>query len=554
MSENDPTYRLTKDGKVYRKGIKKYANLDVYEGEFLDNMRHGQGQLRKFSGDMYVGEWERNFFCGQGVYTYTPFTNEDGEYVVGKRYEGSWKDGKFHGKGIFVLGTGDVYSGEFERGLYHGKGHLKAKNGDTYVGYFERGKPAGKMRIEYATGDVYDGELRSGRFHGKGKFEYHDGLGMYEGDWERGASSGHGMRIYSNGSRYVGSFQDGEAHGEGVMFYANGDQYIGQMLRGALYGRGVIKYARGDSFEGNFLNGVFYGEGKYTWSDGSYYEGQYRFMKTNKVTEMEVPVANGKRHGFGLRVFASGAKYKGTWNNDKMDGPGELVQVDGAKFEGVFSNGLRHGYGQETFGNMLAITYICPAGHRHKGVGYCRYDGTYKRGFFEGKGVFVCHDGREYKGDFSNGKRHGYGRQEYLREGDAGDLARQCVGGRGSTYRIALYEGNWFEGERHGAGKVTYVNGDTVSGSFVNGVLDGFAEFEFMGDQPGRAPPTGKKRRRRMVHFVRGERKEWMDKSAKAVKEASSFLIRLRSQIKLDEEIMDMEQKDSRASRSSASR
>ena len=129
------------------------------------------------------------------------------------------------------------------------------------------------------------------------------------------------------------------------------------------------------------------------------------------------------------------------------------------------------------------------------------------------------------------------------------------MGGRGSTYRIALYEGNWFEGERHGAGKVTYVNGDTVSGNFVNGVLDGFAEFEFMGDQPGRAPPTGKKRRRRMVHFVRGERKEWMDKSAKAVKEASSFLIRLRSQIKLDEEIMDMEQKDSRAvSRASASR
>lgn len=35
---------------------------------------------------------------------------------------------------------------------------------------------------------------------------------------------------------------------------------------------------------------------------------------------MEVAVADGKRHGFGLRVFANGSRYKGTWANDKMDG------------------------------------------------------------------------------------------------------------------------------------------------------------------------------------------------------------------------------------------
>ena len=538
MAESDPTYRLTKDGKVYRRGTRKYANLDVYEGEFLDNMRHGQGELRIFSGDLYVGEFERNLFHGTGTFTWTPFTNDEGEFVVGKKYEGSWKNGKFHGKGVLVLGTGDYYSGEFERGLFHGRGHFKGNNGDTMVGQFERGKPNGKMRLDYANGDVYEGELRSGRYHGKGKFVYRQGRGMYEGEWERGNPHGHGMRIYSNGSRYVGSFLDGEAHGEGVMFYANGDQYIGQLLRGSLCGTGVMKYARGDTYEGNFLHGVFYGEGKFTWSDGSYYDGQYRCMRTNKITEMDVPVANGKRHGFGLRVFANGAKYKGTWVNDKMDGPGELLQVDGAKFEGTFSNGLKHGYGQETFGNELAITYICPAGHRHRGVGFCRFDGNYKRGFFHGTGVFVCQDGRQYKGDFANGKKEGYGRQEYLREGDRGDLARQCIGGRHSMYRIDIYEGNWLEGERHGAGKITYVNGDVVSGNFVNGILHGFAEYEFT---------SGGKRRRRMVDYVRGERKAWLDKSAKSATEASKFLIRLRGQIKLEEELDEMLAIDSRA-------
>lgn len=551
MADSDPTYRLTSDGKVYRRGTKRYANLDVYEGEFLDNMRHGEGMLRMFSGDLYVGEHERNMFHGVGTYTYTPFTNEEGQYIVGKKYEGQWQNGKFHGKGIFVLGTGGVYSGVFERGLYHGQGHFKSERGDTYVGIFHNGKAGGKMRIDFVNGDVYDGELKAGAFHGKGKFVYSQGRGMYEGEWARGRSHGHGMRIYSNGSRYVGSFQDGEPHGEGVMFYANGDQFIGQMVRGSLCGRGVIKYARGDSYEGNFLNGVCFGEGKFSWSDGSYYEGQYRCTKVNKITEIEMPVANGKRHGFGLRVFANGARYKGSWNNDKMDGPGELVQVDGAKFEGVFSNGLKHGYGQETFGNLLSISYICPAGHRHKGIGYCKYDGTYFRGFLQGKGVYCCLDGREYRGDFSNGKRHGYGRQEYLREGDRGDLARQCVGGRGSMYRIALYEGHWHEGERHGAGKITYVNGDTVSGHFVNGILHGFAEYEFNAG----LPPSNAKRRRRMVHYIRGERREWLDKSAKAVKEASSFLIRLRGQIKQEEEMYQIEDKDSRAvSRASRSR
>lgn len=549
-AEDDPTYRLTKDGKVYRRGQKKYANLDIYDGEFLDNQKHGKGQLRVFCGDLYVGEFEYGFFSGTGVYTYTPHFDADGTYIVDKKYEGQWKVGKPNGKGVYILGTGEVYSGEFERGLYHGNGHLKTKQGDIYIGYFSHGKPGGKMKIEYANGDSYDGELRSGKFHGKGKYVYSQGKGMYEGDWERGKSHGQGMRIYSNGSRYVGGFLAGEAHGEGVMFYANGDQYIGQLLRGSLCGRGVMKYARGDLYEGNFLHGVFYGEGKFTWSDGSYYEGQYRAIKTDKITETDVPVANGKRHGFGLRVFANGARYKGSWDNDKMDGPGELTQVDGARFEGVFSNGLKHGQGVETFGNILAITYLCPMGHRHKGIGYCNYTGGYKKGAFEGKGVYACLDGREYRGDFYDGKRHGYGRQEYLREGDTGDLARQCIGGRGSMYRIALYEGHWDCNERHGAGKATYVNGDTISGNFINGILHGFAEYTFK-SPPGSGKP---KERRRMVQYVRGERVEWMDKSAAAVKEASSFLIRLRGQIKLDEEIMAENEKDSRGSSRAASR
>jgi len=38
-----------------------------------------------------------------------------------QRYEGGWKSGKRHGKGIFSLGNGEVYSGYFVDGHYHGR-------------------------------------------------------------------------------------------------------------------------------------------------------------------------------------------------------------------------------------------------------------------------------------------------------------------------------------------------------------------------------------------------------------------------------------------------
>ena len=35
-------WRLTEDGKVYRRGRKRYPNSDVYEGEFVDGKREAR--------------------------------------------------------------------------------------------------------------------------------------------------------------------------------------------------------------------------------------------------------------------------------------------------------------------------------------------------------------------------------------------------------------------------------------------------------------------------------------------------------------------------------
>ena len=118
-----------------------------------------------------------------------------------------------------------------------------------------------------------------------------------------------------------------------------------------------------------------------------------------------------------------------------MDGRGEMVSVGGGRYQGGFWNGLKHGDGKEDFGNLLNVEYCCPMGHKHKGHGYCHYEGQYFRGAFHGKGKFVCQDERMYEGTWMNGKQHGYGRKTYLQKGEEGDPARLYYGGVGSLYR-----------------------------------------------------------------------------------------------------------------------
>ena len=155
------------------------------------------------------------------------------------------------------------------------------------------------------------------------------------------------------------------------MFYVNGDQYIGnckvfsaaidlnqrwisalkisqwpnlipgQWKQGHFHGKGVLRYMRGDQYEGSFLHGAIYGEGTYRYSDGGYYTGEFRNVTLHPVTRFPFPECDGKRHGFGLRVWTNGNQYQGEWKLDKMDGQGTLTTLLGTVYEGKFRNNLR---------------------------------------------------------------------------------------------------------------------------------------------------------------------------------------------------------------------
>ena len=60
-----------------------------YEGNYIDDKRHGHGVQ---------------------------------EYGNGDRYEGGWEDGEWHGYGVFVLANGDKREGDWCEGMLLGPG------------------------------------------------------------------------------------------------------------------------------------------------------------------------------------------------------------------------------------------------------------------------------------------------------------------------------------------------------------------------------------------------------------------------------------------------
>ena len=84
-----------------------------------------------------------------------------------------------------VYKNGDIYEGEFRDGKRHGRGVYRFANGDTYEGEYRNGKRCGYGRFSFANGDVYEGEFWENRYHGHGTFRFANGE-VIEGEWANG--------------------------------------------------------------------------------------------------------------------------------------------------------------------------------------------------------------------------------------------------------------------------------------------------------------------------------------------------------------------------------
>ena len=103
--------------------------------------------------EVYEGEWRDGKKHGQGTYT----------FASGSKYVGKFRGGKKHGQGIYTFAKGDKYIGEFKEGKKHGKGTYTFANGDRYIGEFMDGKIAGRGTYIFTSGKIYKGVFKDGK-------------------------------------------------------------------------------------------------------------------------------------------------------------------------------------------------------------------------------------------------------------------------------------------------------------------------------------------------------------------------------------------------------
>ena len=108
--------------------------------------------------------------------TYEGERNAAGEYegrgtyrfANGNVYEGEWKAGKPEGRGTFRFASGNVYEGEFKAGKMEGRGTYRYADGNVYEGEYKAGKKEGRGTYRYADGKAKVGCYKAGARVGEG--------------------------------------------------------------------------------------------------------------------------------------------------------------------------------------------------------------------------------------------------------------------------------------------------------------------------------------------------------------------------------------------------
>jgi len=138
-------------------------------------------------------------------------------------------------------------------------------------------------------------------------------------------------------------------------------------------------------YEGDYKDGKKYGHGKMVYKSGNTYEGEWKDDEKN---------GQGKFYYYS-QGYSQGLTYVGGWKNDKREGYGTLTWDDGfINYQGEFKNGVPDGRG---------ITYD---------MGNKVYDGEWKNGKKDGKGTFISRTEvgtTTYSGDWVNDKSEGQG-------------------------------------------------------------------------------------------------------------------------------------------------
>eukprot|EP00903_Cladosiphon_okamuranus_P009107 g8702.t2 len=138
---------------------------EVYEGDLVDEERHGTGEYRYADGTVYSGEWHRGQRQGFGTLI-SP---------SGALYEGEFDHNLIHGEGLWSWPDGSSYAGQTKHGVREGKGLYVTEMKDAFFGSFTNNKPHGEVLAHYCDGSKHQGTFHEGTRHGRGTTEEENG-------------------------------------------------------------------------------------------------------------------------------------------------------------------------------------------------------------------------------------------------------------------------------------------------------------------------------------------------------------------------------------------
>ncbi|TMW68931.1 hypothetical protein Poli38472_001087 [Pythium oligandrum] len=146
-------------------------------------------------------------------------------------------------------------------------------------------------------------------------------------------------------------------------------------------------------------------------------------------------------------------KYTGEWQDGKKHGYGVFVYANGSKYEGEWFHDLRHGKG------TCWVRDKTPGAK--KGLLRKQYAGDWEDDMRHGLGTLFREDGGRYEGEWVRNKRAGDGKMVY--GGDA----------------PSVYDGQWLNNERSGHGVLVLANGDRYDGHWLNDKKEGPGRFHY---------------------------------------------------------------------------
>ncbi len=200
------------------KGVRKYDDGSVYDGEFTYGEPNGMGTLTLSNGNKYVGQFQDGLRSGNGKM----------EYTNGDIFEGEWATDKKHGAGTYTWADGTKYVGNYFEGVMQGEGTITLKNGESYEGEWKAGVAHGEGTYSAVDGSTHRGKYKYGKREGSGVITWRSG-DVFIGKWKDGKTSKTGSFQFMNGDRMMCIWEDGEMIGQGTYVKENGVELKGNL-------------------------------------------------------------------------------------------------------------------------------------------------------------------------------------------------------------------------------------------------------------------------------------------------------------------------------------